>query len=86
MALGDLERLAVFLRDSDPAAAAATVSLILDGLRILVTHPLIGKPLEGNRRELLVFRGRTGYVAQYAFIPARDEVVVLTVRHQREVN
>lgn len=73
-ALDDLERLAV------------AASLILDGSRICATHPLIGKPLEGNRRELLVFRGRAGYVAQYAFIPARDEVVVLAVSHQPEVS
>ena len=85
-ALADLERLAEFLREEDPAAAAATVPLILDGLKVLSKHPLIGRPIDSRRRELLVFRGRSGYVAQYAFLPAADEVVVLALRHQRELD
>ena len=84
-ALSDLERLAIFLRESDREAAADTIPLILDGLRILATHPLIGRPIDVNRRELLVYRGRTGYVAQYSFRLAADEVVLLAIRHQREV-
>jgi len=85
-ALTDLERLAAFLRDSDPAAAAETIPGILDGIRLLATHPLIGRPIEANRRELLIFRGRSGYVVQYAFRHDQDEVVLLAVRHQRELD
>lgn len=55
-------------------------------MKVLADHPLIGRPIDANRRELLVFRGRSGYVAQYAFLPAADEVVFLAVRHQREVD
>jgi plasmid stabilization system protein ParE len=84
-ALGDLERLAAFLRESDPTAAAATLPLILDGLRVLANHPLIGRPIDANHRELLIFRGRSGYFAQYAFRPMADEVVLLAIRHQREL-
>ena len=85
-ALHDLERLALFLRESDPASANETVSLILDGLKVLAAHPLIGRPIAPGRRELLVFRGRWGYVAQYAFLSATDEVVFLAIRQQREVD
>jgi len=85
-ALADLERLAAFLRESDPAAATETVPLILNGLKVLATHPLIGRPIDSSRRELLIFRGRTGYVAQYAFLPTTDEVVFLAIRHQREID
>jgi plasmid stabilization system protein ParE len=85
-ALRDFERLAAFLRQSDSEAAAETIPLILEGLRVLATHPLIGRPIDSRRRELLIFRGRTGYVAQYSFRPADDEVVLLAVRHQREVD
>jgi plasmid stabilization system protein ParE len=84
-ALGDLERLALFLRESDPSAAADTIPLILDGLRLLAIYPLIGRSIDVDRRELLLYRGRAGYVAQYSFRPAADEVVVLAIRHQREV-
>ena len=59
--------------------------MILNGLKVLEAYPLIGRPVDGDRRELLIYRGRSGYLAQYAFLPARDEVVILAVRHQREV-
>lgn len=85
-ALEDLERLAEFLRSSDPVAATGTVSLIFDGLRVLASHPLIGRPLDMNRRELVIFRGRTGYLAQYQYDLASDEVIVAAIRHQREVD
>lgn len=85
-ALRDLERLAAFLRESDPVAATETIPLILDGLKVLASHPLIGRPIDATRRELLIFRGRSGYVAQYTFRPSDDEVVFLAIRHQREVD
>ncbi len=85
-ALDDLERLTDFLRDSDPLAAAATAVVIADGLRVLARHPLIGRPLENGKRELLIYRGRAGYVAQYRYDPMSERVVVLAIRHQREVD
>jgi len=85
-ALEDLERLARFLRSSDPRAAAETIPLILDGLKVLAVHPLIGRPAEDKRRELVIFRGRSGYLAQYSFRVQHDEVVVLAIRHQRELD
>ncbi len=85
-ALDDLERLAQFLHATDPPAASETIPMILDGLRVLANYPLIGRPIAVNRRELLIFRGRTGYLAQYAYRLAEDEVVILAVRHQREVD
>jgi plasmid stabilization system protein ParE len=84
-AVRDLERLASFLRESDPAAADETIPLILDALKILAAHPLMGRPIDVNRRELVIYRGRAGYLAQYSFRLATDEVVILAVRHQREV-
>jgi plasmid stabilization system protein ParE len=84
-ALKDLERLAAFLREEDPVAAAETATLIFKGLRILEEHPLIGRPLHVNRRELVIHRGRTGYLAQYHYDMSSDEVLVVAIRHQREV-
>jgi len=85
-ALLDLERLATFLRESDPAAAAETIPLILEALKVLAAYPLVGRPIDMKRRELVVFRGRTGYLVQYSFRLAQDEAVILAVRHQREVD
>src|SRR4051794_12911216 len=83
-ALEDLERLAEFLLAGQPREARATAKLILDGLRILESHPLIGRPLAGGRYELVISRGRTGYVALYEFAARLDRVLVVAVRHQRE--
>jgi len=85
-ALEDIERLARFLAASDPVAARETPSLIFDGLRVLADHPLIGRPAGVNRRELVIFRGRTGYIVQYSYKPASDEILVVAIRHQREVD
>ena len=83
-ALDDLERVTGFLVDTDPAAAAVTVDLIAEAVAILAHHPLIGRPAEHGLRELVISRGRTGYVALYSFETAQDCVLILAVRHQRE--
>lgn len=83
-ALQDLERLADFLVESDPAAAEATIDLIARAISMLEENPLVGRPVEAPLRELVISRGRTGYVALYSFEAAHDAVLVLAVRHQRE--
>jgi plasmid stabilization system protein ParE len=83
-ARSDLERLVEFLLADEPAAAVRTADLILDGLSILERHPLIGRVAEDGLRELVISRGRSGYVALYEYLEAEDLVVVLAVRHQRE--
>jgi len=60
-ALADLERVADFLRESEPSAALGTMELIAEALQILENHPLIGRPVEHDLRELVVSRGRSGY-------------------------
>ena len=35
-------------------------------------------------RELVISRGRSGYVALYSFEPVHDACLILAVRHQRE--
>lgn len=83
-ALADLERLTDFLIETDPSAAAETVGLIEEAVELLRRHPLIGRPVEYELRELLISRGRTGYVALYGFEEDRDAVLILAIRHQRE--
>ena len=83
-AVSDLERLRSFLVDSDPAAANQTIELTLAGISVIADHPLIGRPVESNYRELVISRGRSGYVALYRYHETRDVVLVLAIRHQRE--
>lgn len=83
-AQADLERLTDFLETSAPEAALETVDIILDGLHILASHPLVGRPLGHGLRELVISRGRTGYLALYRYDTQADLALVLAVRHQRE--
>lgn len=83
-AFADLERLTDFLMASDPAAAGETIDLIAEAVTILKRHPLIGRPVEGGLRELVISRGKTGYVALYSHEPEHDAVLILAIRHQRE--
>ncbi len=83
-AVDDLDRLTDFLLQNAPDAAEATVGLIVGGLEILAHHPLVGRPLNNGLRELVISRGRTGYLALYSFEEAQDAVLVLAIRHQRE--
>jgi plasmid stabilization system protein ParE len=57
---------------------------ILSALRVLEAHPLVGRPARDGLRELVIGRGRRGFVALYRFDEVRDLVRVLTLRHQRE--
>ena len=75
-ALADLER----LDDLAPGAS----SLITNAVDVLARHPLIGREVEEGLRELIISRGRTGYVALYDFDEVEDIVTVRAIRHQRE--
>lgn len=83
-ALGDLDRLVEFLLADDPREAARTVDLIVGALQVLDDHPLIGRRVDDALRELVISRGRSGYVALYRFDAVAGLVFVLTIRHQRE--
>lgn len=83
-ALVDLERLTDFLLETDPLAAAETVGLIAEAVGVLKRHPLMGRPVESELRELVISRGRTGYIALYSVEAAQDAVLILAIRHQRE--
>lgn len=75
-ALADLDRL-------DDTSSGAS-SLITNAVDVLARHPLIGREVEEGLRELIISRGKTGYVALYDFDEVEDTVTVRAIRHQRE--
>jgi len=85
-ALETLERAFEFLAEKDPGAAAAAAAAIREAVDALARHPLIGRSIAGDLRELVISYGRSGYVALYDFSPAQDQVRVLAIRHQRELD
>ena len=80
------DRLLQFLAEEDLSAAVDARTTILSGIAVPGEHPLVGRHVTGELRELLISHGRTGHVALYRFIPARSIVRVLGFRHQRELH
>ena len=79
-----MERLFDFVAEIDPDRALAQVSSIRAAFEVLADHPLLGRVAEDGRRELVLSRGKYGYIAKYRWLPAEDVVLVLAVRQQRE--
>ena len=83
-ALADLERLFDFLAEHNPKLARERMLSVRRALELLADHPLLGRKAEDGRRELILSRGRFGYVAKYRWVPAEDVILILAVRHQLE--
>lgn len=73
------------LAAENPAAARKAAAAIREAIELLASHPLIGRRVHGPIRELVISYGQTGYVALYRFLPAKQEVRILALRHQREL-
>ncbi len=87
-ALDNLERLFNFLLEQEPSAVATAATVITEAVETFHHHPLLGCPIKGGYdiRELIISYGKTGYVALYRFVPARDQIRILAVRHQFELD
>lgn len=57
---------------------------IIEALNVLEHNPLIGRPVNNDKRELVIGRRSHGYVALYRYVARIDTVFVLAVRSQRE--
>jgi plasmid stabilization system protein ParE len=83
--LDNIESAFQFLRDKNPDAALSAVEAIQSAVNNLAAHPLVGRRVEGELRELIISYGHSGYVAFYRFVVSHDEVRILAIRHQREL-
>lgn len=84
----DLMRLADFLVEHNFQAALETTDLIVEALGLLQRHPRVGRRVAtstvANLRELVIQRGRSGYVALYRVDGDDQTAEILAIRHQRE--
>ncbi|WP_229017678.1 hypothetical protein [Xanthomonas translucens] len=56
---------------------------IVSAFDVLAGNPLIGRPVHGDSRELVMGRGSRGDVALYRYVDVTDTVIVLAIRAQR---
>ncbi len=83
--LDHLERAFGFLRKENPEAAVAAADAIGSAGENLGAHPLLGRRVHGDIRELVISYGVTGNIALYRFLVLQDEIRVLAIRHQRQI-
>jgi toxin ParE1/3/4 len=57
---------------------------IIEAINVLAHNPLIGRPVNNDKRELIIGRRSHGYVALYRYVAEVDTVFVLALRSQRE--
>ena len=88
-ALRNLDRLQAFLRPKNPAASRRAAQAIKKALQLLADNPEIGRLIDDmsdDYREIVIDFGKDGYLARYQFDQLEDTVVVLAIRHQRELD
>ena len=82
-ALDHIEEAFEFIRRENPTAAMEVVRVIRSAASLLADHPLAGRRVQSDIRELVISFGATGFIALYRFVPIRSEVRILANRHQR---
>ncbi len=82
--LEDFDRFFDHLARFEVVDAPARIAEIVQAIQILTHSPLIGWPVRGGKRELVIGRDARGYVALYRFLVRIDTVFVLAIRSQRE--
>jgi toxin ParE1/3/4 len=82
--LDDFDRFFDHIARFDPDSAPERIGQIIEAVQILANNPLIGRPVRGGKRELVIGRASRGYVALYRYVAEIDTAFVLAVRHQRE--
>lgn len=80
----DLDRIVRHLLAHDATGIRERVLAVRDALRVLERNPFVGRPA-GRFRELIIGEGTQTYLARYRVWEANRRVVVLAIRHAREV-
>ena len=64
--------------------APVRIGEIVQAIQILTHSPLIGRPVRGGKRELVIGQDSHGTIALYRFVASIETVFVLAIRSQRE--
>jgi len=80
----DLDRILDYLAQYQVENPVLRIREIIEALNVLEHNPLIGRPGNNDKCELVIGRRSHGYVALYRYVAEIDTVFVLAVRSQRE--
>lgn len=82
----ELERIMSHLAGHDLAQGAQRIEAIIAALDVLASNPKIGRRVRGELRELVIGRGRKGYLAVYQHLSEADLLLVLMIRSREALN
>lgn len=80
----DLDRIFEHRAEHDVDDIPSRIDEIIHAISVLELNPLIGRPVHGGKRELIIGRKSRVYVALYRYVTEIDTVFVLALRGQRE--
>ncbi len=63
---------------------ALRIREIIEAFNVLEYNPMIGRPTNNDKRELVIGQRSHGYVALYRYVAEVDTVFILAVRSQQE--
>ena len=81
----DLERILSHLAKHESDQGAQRVEAIIAALDVLASNPEMGRLVSGELRELVIGRGRQGYLALYQNLNEAYLVVVLAIGSQGDL-
>lgn len=80
----DLDRILDHLATHEVDDIPSRIDEIIHAISVLGLNPLIGRPVHGEKRELIIGPRSGGYVGLYRYVSEIDTVLVLAVLGQRE--
>ncbi len=80
----DLDRTLENPSQHEVASAPSRIEDIMRAIDVLERNPLIGRPVRGDLRKLVIGRRARGYVALYRYVAELDTAFVLAIRGQKE--
>lgn len=80
----DFDRILDHLAEYRVGNPGLRIREIIEAFNVLEHNPMIGRPVHGDKRELVIGRRSRGYVALYRYVVEVDTVFILAVRSQRE--
>jgi plasmid stabilization system protein ParE len=81
----DFDRIFDHLTQYQIENPAIRIREIIEAINVLEHNPMIGRPANSDKRELVIGRRSHGHVALYRNIVEIDTVFVLAVRSKKEV-
>jgi plasmid stabilization system protein ParE len=80
----DFDRILDHLAQYQVENPALRIREIIEALNVLEHNPMIGRPANNDKRELVIGHRSHGYLALYRYVVEVDTVLVLAVRSQLE--